>query len=180
MSSKNFDAEKSDVAKREEQILAYWQANNIFEKTLKKDSPEGEFVFYEGPPTANGKPAIHHLESRVFKDAIPRFKTMQGYHVPRKGGWDTHGLPVELEVEKDLDITTKGEIEEYGVDAFNAKCKESVWKYIDEWEKFTNRMGYWLDLDDPYVTYKPDYMESVWNRFAQADKRDLVYKDYKV
>jgi isoleucyl-tRNA synthetase len=180
MSSDNRDTEKSQVAQKEEQILAYWKENNIFEKTLEKDSPEGEFVFYEGPPTANGKPAIHHLESRVFKDAIPRYKTMQGYHVPRKGGWDTHGLPVELEVEKDLDISTKGEIEDYGVDEFNAKCKESVWKYIEEWEKFTNRMGYWLDLDDPYVTYEPDYMESVWNRFAQADKRDLLYKDYKV
>lgn len=180
MNKPDTDVEKSQPAKKEEQILAYWRENDVFEKTLDKDSPEGEFVFYEGPPTANGKPAIHHLESRVFKDAVPRFKTMQGYHVPRKGGWDTHGLPVELEVEKDLDITTKGEIEEYGVGEFNRKCKESVWKYIEEWEAFTNRMGYWLDLDDPYVTYSPEFMESVWNRFAQADNDDLVYKDYKV
>jgi isoleucyl-tRNA synthetase len=180
MNQPETEARKSQPAQKEEQILEYWHENNVFEKTLDKDSPEGEFVFYEGPPTANGQPAIHHLESRVFKDAIPRYKTMQGYHVPRKGGWDTHGLPVELEVEKDLDIDTKGEIEEYGVGEFNKKCKESVWKYIEEWEAFTKRMGYWLDLDNPYVTYEPDYMESVWNRFAQADERDLVYKDYKV
>lgn len=172
--------DKSEAAKKEEEILEFWKENNIFEKTLRKDAPEGEFVFYEGPPTANGHPGIHHLESRVFKDAIPRFKTMQGYHVPRKGGWDTHGLPVELEVEKDLGIETKDEIKEYGVGAFNEKCKESVWEYIEEWEAFTERMGYWLDLDDPYVTYSPNFMESVWNRFVQADNRDLLYKDYKV
>lgn len=180
MSDTNNNSDKSEAAKKEEEILDFWEENNIFDKTLRKDSPEGEFVFYEGPPTANGHPGIHHLESRVFKDAIPRFKTMQGYHVSRKGGWDTHGLPVELEVEKDLGIETKDEIEEYGVGEFNEKCKESVWEYIEEWEAFTERMGYWLDLDDPYVTYNPNFMESVWNRFAQADKRDLLYKDYKV
>lgn len=172
--------EKSAAAKKEEEILEFWRNNQIFEKTLQKEASKGEFVFYEGPPTANGRPGIHHLESRAFKDAIPRFKTMQGYHVARKAGWDTHGLPVELEVEKELGISTKGEIEEYGIGAFNNKCKESVWKYIDEWQEFTRRMGYWLDLDNPYVTYHPQFMESVWNRLGAAAERDLLYEDYKV
>src|ERR1700741_200754 len=121
---------KSNTAQKEEEILKFWQENQIFEKSLKKESPKGEFVFYEGPPTANGKPGIHHLEARAFKDLIPRYKTMQGYHVRRKGGWDTHGLPVELQVEKELGLKSKKEIETYGIGAFNEKCKESVWKYV--------------------------------------------------
>src|SRR3954463_3853737 len=117
---------KSDAALREEKILEFWKENDIFNKSLAKDAPKGEFVFYEGPPTANGKPGIHHLEARAFKDIIPRYKTMQGFHVRRKGGWDTHGLPVELEVEKTLGLKSKKEIEEYGVAKFNLVCKESV------------------------------------------------------
>jgi len=171
---------KSPHAEREERILAFWNDKDIFNKSLAKASPKGEFVFYEGPPTANGRPGIHHLEARAFKDAIPRFRTMRGYHVRRKGGWDTHGLPVELAVEKELGLKSKKEIESYGVEKFNEKCKESVWTYVHEWEDFTKRMGYWVDLKNPYVTYKPEYMESVWNVIKSADKKGLLYKDYKV
>jgi isoleucyl-tRNA synthetase len=172
---------KSKHAEREERILAFWKEKGIFEKTLEKNRGKGkEFIFYEGPPTANGHPGIHHLEARAFKDAIPRYKTMRGYHVRRKGGWDTHGLPVELQVEKELGLKSKKEIEKYGIGAFNEKCKESVWKYVHEWEDFTHRMGYWVDLKNPYVTYKPKYIESIWNIIATADKQDLLYKDYKV
>ncbi len=167
-------------SEREEKVLQFWKDNKIFEKSLEKPSPKGEFVFYEGPPTANGKPGIHHLEARAFKDTIPRYKTMRGYKVPRKGGWDTHGLPVELEVEKQLGLKSKKEIEEYGVAKFNEECKKSVWKYVDIWERFTDRIGYWVDLKDPYITYKNSYIESVWNVVAEADKKKLLYKDYKV
>ena len=171
---------KSEAATREEEILKFWQENNIFEKTLNKEAPNGDFVFYEGPPTANGKPGIHHLESRAFKDAIPRYKTMQGYKVDRPAGWDTHGLPVELEIEKKLGFKGKPDIEEYGIAEFNQKCRESVLEYVDLWKKFTSRIGYWLDYDNEYWTFTPDYMESVWWTFAQAEKKGLLYKDYKV
>src|ERR1700691_4730371 len=137
--------EKSEAAKREEATLAFWERAHIFEKSLAKKSPKGEFVFYEGPPTANGKPGIHHLESRAFKDAIPRFRTMQGYHVRRKAGWDTHGLPVELEVEKQIGSKNKKDIEAFGIAKFNALCKESVLKYISDWEKFSDRIAFWQD-----------------------------------
>ena len=147
---KNPPMPKSSHAEREEKIMAFWKEKGIFDKTLNKSqegkAPKGEFVFYEGPPTANGRPGIHHLEARAFKDAIPRYKTMQGFHVRRKGGWDTHGLPVEIQVEKELGFKFKKEIEEYGIAAFNEKCKESVWTYMREWELLTNRMGYWVDL----------------------------------
>ena len=177
-------ADKSPHALREEAVLASWKEKGIFEKTLNKwpagKAPKGEFVFYEGPPTANGRPGIHHLEARAFKDAIPRYKTMQGYHVRRKGGWDTHGLPVELQVEKELGLKSKKEIETYGIAAFNDRCRESVWKYVHEWEGFTGRMGYWVDLKDPYITYKPDYIEALWGIVKKVDEQELLYKDYKV
>ncbi len=171
---------KSEMALREEAILSFWQENKIFEKSLEKESPKGEFVFFEGPPTANGRPGIHHLEARSFKDAMPRYKTMRGYHVRRKAGWDTHGLPVELEVEKQLGLKSKKEIETYGIASFNEKCKESVWKYLDEWQKFTTRTGYWVDQKNPYVTYYPEYIESVWSVVKEINKKNLLYKDYKV
>jgi len=174
------DEKKSVSALREEAVLQYWKENDTFKKSLEKKSPKGEYVFYEGPPTANGKPGIHHLEARAFKDAIPRYKTMRGYHVRRKGGWDTHGLPVELQVEKKLGFSSKKEIEEYGIAKFNQQCKESVWEYTDLWEKFTERIGFWVDQKNPYVTYHNDYIESVWNVIKQADKQKLLYKDYKV
>ncbi|MBI2097543.1 MAG: class I tRNA ligase family protein [Candidatus Vogelbacteria bacterium] len=171
---------KSEIAKREEEILKFWRENKIFEKSLAKPAPRGEFVFYEGPPTANGRPGLHHLEARAFKDLIPRFKTMQGYHVRRRAGWDTHGLPVELEVEKTLGLKSKKDIEKYGLAAFNQKCRESVGQYLEEWRKFTERIGFWLDQDHPYFTYQPAYMESVWWVIKQAAERGLLYKDYKV
>jgi isoleucyl-tRNA synthetase len=171
---------KSKIAEREEEILKFWQENKIFQKSLEKPAPKGNFVFYEGPPTANGKPGIHHLEARAFKDLIPRYKTMRGYHVRRKGGWDTHGLPVELQVEKQLGLKSKKDIEEYGVEKFNKKCKESVWEYVDLWEKFTDRIGFWVDQKNPYITYKNYYIEAVWNIIKKIGEKDLLYKDYKV
>jgi isoleucyl-tRNA synthetase len=167
-------------SQREEKVLQFWKDNQIFEKSLEKKSPEGDFVFYEGPPTANGKPAIHHLEARAFKDAIPRYKTMRGFRVNRKAGWDTHGLPVEIEAEKTLGLKSKKEIEEYGVEKFNAECKSSVSKYIDEWKTFTERMGYWVNFDDAYFTYHNSYIESVWGIIGQTEKKKLLYKDYRV
>ena len=171
---------KSESALREEKILEFWRENKIFEKSMTEREGGKEFVFYEGPPTANGKPGIHHLEARAFKDAIPRYKTMRGFHVRRKGGWDTHGLPVELQVEKALGLNSKKAIEEYGIAKFNEKCKESVWEYTDLWEKFTDRIGYWVDQKNPYVTYDNNYIESVWNVVKKVEEQDLLYKDYKV
>lgn len=173
-------SEKSKIADREEKIIEFWKKNKIFEKSVEKDAPKGNFVFYEGPPTANGKPGIHHLEARAFKDIIPRFKTMQGYRVPRKGGWDTHGLPVELQVEKSLDLKSKKDIEEYGIAEFNKKCRESVWAHVDLWEKFTERIGYWVDQKNPYVTYHNSYIETLWQIFKRVNDKKLLYKDYKV
>ncbi len=172
--------EKSQIAKREEEILEFWKAEGIFEKSLGKKSPKGDFVFYEGPPTANGRPGIHHLEARAFKDIIPRYKTMKGFHVRRKGGWDTHGLPVELQVEKQLGLKSKKEIENYGVAEFNKKCRESVWEYLDIWNKFTERIGFWVDQKNPYITYKNSYIEAVWNILKKVNEDKLLYKDYKV
>lgn len=171
---------KSDAAKREERILAWWKENQIFERSVEKPSPAGEFVFYEGPPTANGRPGIHHLESRSFKDAIPRYKTMRGYRVPRRAGWDTHGLPVELEVEKELGFSGKPDIEKYGVAAFNKKCRESVLKYIDEWSRFTERIGYWTDQGKAYFTFNAPYMESLFSIVKKVHEDGRMYKDYKV
>jgi isoleucyl-tRNA synthetase len=167
-------------SQREEKVLKFWKENKVFEKALEKNSPKGDFVFYEGPPTANGKPGIHHLEARAFKDAIPRYKTMKGFHVARKAGWDTHGLPVEIETEKKLGLKSKREIEEYGVAKFNEECRKSVWTYVDLWEKFTDRIGYWVDLKHPYITYENSYIESVWNIIGEVEKKGLLYKDYKV
>ncbi|MEK7219270.1 MAG: class I tRNA ligase family protein, partial [Patescibacteria group bacterium] len=174
------EAKKSETALREEAILEFWQENKIFEKSLEQSEGQKEFIFYEGPPTANGQPGIHHLEARAFKDAIPRYKTMRGFHVRRKGGWDTHGLPVELQVEKKLGLNSKKAIEEYGIEKFNQQCKESVWEYLDIWNKFTTRIGYWVDQEHPYVTYENEYIESVWNIVKKINEQKLLYKDYKV
>jgi isoleucyl-tRNA synthetase len=171
---------KSEAALREEKVLEFWRANKIFEKSLEQTKKGKEFVYYDGPVTANSKPVLHTMVPFSFKDTIPRYRTMQGYHVRRKGGWDTHGLPVELQIEKKLDLKSKKEIEEYGIEAFNKLCKESVWEYIGLWKDFTSRMGYWADQENPYVTYHNDYIESVWNIVAEADKQKLLYKDYKV
>lgn len=172
--------EKSEAAKREEDILAFWKERGIFEKSLSKPAPKGDFIFYEGPPTANGRPGVHHLESRSFKDAIPRYKTMRGYRVPRRAGWDTHGLPVELEVEKELGFSGKKDIEAYGVAAFNKKCRESVFKYIGEWERFSSRAGYWVDQAKAYFTFDPAFMESVFALVKKISDDGRLYQDYKV
>lgn len=172
--------EQSELVQREEEILAFWDEKQIFQKTLTKAAPKGEFVFYEGPPTANGRPGVHHMESRSFKDALPRYKTMRGYRVPRRAGWDTHGLPVELEVEKQLGFSGKQEIERYGIAAFNKKCRESVMTYINEWSAFTKRIGYWVDQDKAYFTFNAPFMESVWNIVKTVSDDGRLYKDYKV
>ena len=164
----------------EEAILQDWKKAKIFEQTLRKPATRGNFVFYDGPPTANGMPHIGHVETRAFKDIIPRFKTMQGFRVERKAGWDTQGLPVELEVEKQLGLSGKKDIEAYGIEAFNAKAKESVWKYKDLWEKMTERVGFWLDTDHPYITYEPEYIETLWWIFRQVWDKQLLVQDYKV
>ncbi len=164
----------------EDKILDFWKENNIFHKSLTKDAPEGRFVFFEGPPTANGKPGIHHVLARAFKDLIPRYKTMRGFRVERKAGWDTQGLPVELQVEKELKFKGKPDIEKFGVAEFNAKCREDVWKYKADWEKLTERMGFWLDLEHPYVTYENYYIESLWWIFKKVWEEGLLYQDYKV
>lgn len=166
--------------KLEEKILKFWQENKIFEKSLKRDKKLKNFVFYEGPPTANGRPGIHHVEARTFKDVICRFKTMQGFLVERKAGWDTHGLPVELEVEKTLGLKSKKEIEEYGIGKFNQKCKESVWKYKADWERMTERIAFWLDLKNPYITYQTSYIETVWWILKKIFQKGLLYQGYKV
>ncbi|PIR83099.1 isoleucine--tRNA ligase [Candidatus Kaiserbacteria bacterium CG10_big_fil_rev_8_21_14_0_10_56_12] len=172
--------EKSDAAKREEAVLAFWEREHIFEQSLAKKSPKGKFVFYEGPPTANGMPGIHHLEARAFKDAIPRYKTMRGYRVNRRAGWDTHGLPVELQVEKELGFSGKPDIEKYGVAAFNKKCRESVFKYIDHWARFTKRIGYWVDDAKAYFTFDSAYMEALWRVFAETERDGRLYRDYRI
>src|SRR5690606_889519 len=164
MSSQRFKEVNPRVnfAEQEQEILSFWEQEQIFAKSLKQREGADRFVFFEGPPTANGRPGIHHALGRYLKDTFPRFKSMQGYLVERKGGWDTHGLPVEIGVEKALGFSGKADIEKYGVAEFNAKAKASVWEYKDVWEKFTQRMGYWIDLDDPYITYDPKYIESIW------------------
>ena len=164
----------------EQKVLKFWQENDVFHKTLNKPATKGNFTFYEGPPTANGKPGVHHVLARAFKDLIPRYKTMQGYHVDRKAGWDTHGLPVELQVEKELKISGKPDIEKYGIEAFNKKCKESVWQFTSDWEKLTERIGYWVDMSNPYVTYSSEYVESLWWVFKKIYDRGYLYKGHKV
>lgn len=171
---------KSAIAEQEEKIIEFWNKENIFQKSLEKESPKGEFVFYEGPPTANGKPGIHHVEARAFKDLIPRYKTMKGYRVFRKAGWDTHGLPVEIEVEKKLKLQGKKDVENYGIEKFNKQCKESVWEYKKDWEKMTERIAFWVDMENPYVTYDKNYIESLWWIIKQAHEKNILYKGYKV
>ena len=169
-----------NFVEREKEVLEFWKQNDIFEKSVKKNEGKPEFSFYDGPPTANGKPHIGHILTRVMKDIVPRYKTMKGYHVLRKAGWDTHGLPVELEVEKLLGIDGKQEIEKYGIEPFIKKCKESVFKYTDEWQKMSDRIGYWADMQNPYITYDDNYIESVWWAIRQMADKGLLYKGYKI
>ncbi len=172
--------EDFNYPRMEKRILSFWKEHKIFEKSIqiRKDAPK--FVFYEGPPTANGKPGVHHVISRTIKDLICRYKTMRGYRVDRKAGWDTHGLPVEIEVEKELGLKSKEEVEKYGIANFNAKCKESVLRYLKDWDELTERIGYWLDLKDAYITYTNEYIESVWWILSEYHKKGLIYKGHKI
>jgi len=169
-----------DFPREEREIFRFWKERGIFEKTLAKPSPRGTFVFYEGPPTANGLPHNGHVLTRVIKDVFPRYKTMRGWNVPRKAGWDTHGLPVEVEVEKELRIHGKAAIEAYGVEPFIKKCIESVFRYTKEWEELTERVAFWVDLADAYVTYHRSYVESVWWALAELHRKGLLYQGHKV
>ncbi len=169
-----------DLVKEEEEVLKFWKEKNIFQKSLKQSEKSPRFVFYEGPPTANGEPGIHHIVARALKDIICRYKTMKGFYVLRKAGWDTHGLPVEIQVEKELSLKDKKEIENYGILEFNRKCKESVWRYKKNWEKLTERIGYWIDMEKPYITYENEYIESLWWILKQIWQKGLLFKDYKI
>lgn len=164
----------------EEKVLKFWKENDIFKKSLKNREGQKPFRFFEGPPTANGRPGMHHVLGRAFKDVILRYKTMRGYYVPRRAGWDTHGLPVEIEVEKELGIKNKGEIEKFGIAEFNTRAKASVWKYKSEWEKLTERVGFWLDFDNPYITYDKNYIESLWWVLARIAEKGFLKKLYKI
>lgn len=169
-----------DFPAMEEGILNFWRKNSIFAKSLSAREGGPEYVFFEGPPTANGKPGSHHVLSRIFKDIFPRYRTMCGYHVPRKAGWDTHGLPVELEVEKQLGISGKQDIEKVGIARFNQLCRESIYRYLEDWEKLTERIGFWIDTGDAYYTLQNTYIESVWWILKEIWKKDLLFHDYKV
>ena len=169
-----------NFAKREEEVLRFWHEEDIFKKTVALRKGAEPFTFYDGPPTANGKPHIGHVQTRAIKDIIPRYRTMKGYDVLRKAGWDTHGLPVELEVEKQLNLDGKPQIERYGIEPFIKECKKSVWKYKTEWEQMSERVGFWADMEDPYVTYEDNYIESEWWSLKQIYEKGLLYKGHKI
>jgi isoleucyl-tRNA synthetase len=171
---------KVDFPRLEERILEFWREARVFERSVELRAGAPEWVFYEGPPTANGRPGIHHVEARVFKDIYPRYKAMRGFFVPRKGGWDCHGIPVELEVEKKIGTKTKRDIEAFGVEKFNALCRQSVREYVEEWNRLTERIAFWIDLDEAYWTMDPDYMQSVWWALKELHGRGLLYQDDKV
>ncbi|WP_018657247.1 isoleucine--tRNA ligase [Actinomadura flavalba] len=169
-----------DLPALERDMLRRWQDGQVFERSLERTADGTPWIFYEGPPTANGMPGVHHVEARVFKDVFPRFKTMQGFHVPRKAGWDCHGLPVEVAVEKELGLTGKKDIEEYGVAAFNDRCRESVQRHVDAFEEMTDRMGYWVDKESAYWTMNPDYVESVWWSLKVVFDKGLLFRDFRI
>ncbi|QHY95031.1 Isoleucine--tRNA ligase [Streptomyces sp. S4.7] len=169
-----------DLPALEHAVLAFWRENKVFDKTLAQSEGRPEWVFYEGPPTANGMPGAHHIEARVFKDVFPRFRTMRGYHVARKAGWDCHGLPVEIAVEKELGFTGKQDIEKYGIAEFNERCRESVTRHTGAFSELTTRMGYWVDLDDAYQTMNPEYIESVWWSLKEIFNKGLLVQDHRV
>ena len=171
---------KQSFPELEERVLGRWRDGDVFERSLANREGAEVWSFYEGPPTANGRPGSHHVLARAFKDVYPRYKTMCGYRVPRKAGWDCHGLPVELEVEKQLGIASKQEIEEFGIAEFNQRCRESVFEYVEEWNRLTERIGFWIDLDNPYVTLENDYIESVWWSLRKLWDDDRLYEGHKV
>src|SRR4051794_9571972 len=171
---------KQSFPELEERVLARWREEGVFERSLAQREGAPVWSFYEGPPTANGRPGSHHVLARVFKDVYPRYKTMCGFRVPRKAGWDCHGLPVELEVEKQLGISSKQEIEELGIAEFNQRCRTSVFEYVEEWNRLTERIGFWIDLDDPYVPLEDDYIESVWWSLRRLWDDGRLYEGHKV
>jgi isoleucyl-tRNA synthetase len=171
---------RQDLPALELRVLQRWRERDVFAKSLQARASAEPWVFYEGPPTANGPPGSHHVLSRVFKDIYPRFKTMCGYRVERKGGWDCHGLPVEIAVEQELGIHSKAEVERYGIKEFNERCRASVFAYVQEWNRLTERIGFWLDLDHPYRTLDESYIESVWWALAEIHARGLLYEGNKV
>ncbi|MFQ5925657.1 MAG: isoleucine--tRNA ligase, partial [Dehalococcoidia bacterium] len=173
-------ASKISFPELEKRILALWKEKRIFEKSVHGREEAPLFVLYDGPPTANASPGVHHVLSRVFKDVIPRYKTMKGYCAPRKAGWDTHGLPVELEVERELGFSSKADIEAYGVSQFNARCRESVFRYLKEWEELTERIGFWIDMEHPYITLENGYIESCWWVIKELWNKGLIYQGYRV
>lgn len=174
------ELKRIDHPQLEEEYLAHWASENLFEQSISTREGAPTFTFYEGPPTANGRPGIHHVMSRTIKDLFCRYKTMQGFRVERKAGWDTHGLPVEIEVEKALGLEGRHQVEAYGVEAYNAACRASVLKYTDLWDTLTTRMGYWVDLENPYITFKNSYIESVWWLIKQMDAKALLYRGFKI
>ncbi|TAJ13692.1 isoleucine--tRNA ligase, partial [Patescibacteria group bacterium] len=171
--------EKSESAKRESEVLNFWSANNIFQKALSKDAPKGEFVFYDGPPFATGLPHYGHILAGTIKDSIPRYKTMRGYHVPRRWGWDCHGLPLENQIEKELGLATKRDIETLGVSTFNEAARKAVLRYSKDWKAIIPRFGRWVDMDDDYRTMDASYTESVWWAFKDLHTKGLVYEGFK-
>ncbi|HKG16819.1 MAG TPA: class I tRNA ligase family protein, partial [Solirubrobacteraceae bacterium] len=172
--------QKPSFPRLEEEVLGRWREHDVFHESVRRREGAPDWVFYEGPPTANGRPGSHHVLSRVFKDLYPRYRTMRGYRVERKGGWDCHGLPVEIEVEKQLGIASKDEIERYGIAEFNARCRESVFEFLEDWNRLTERIGFWIDLDDAYRTLDRDYIESVWWALRQIWDRGLLSEGHKV
>src|SRR6476469_9377319 len=164
----------------EQEVLRRWRERDVFPESMRRRKGAEQYVFYEGPPTANGRPGVHHVLARVFKDIYPRYKTMRGYQVERKGGWDTHGLPVEIAVQQQLGIENKQEIEAFGIAEFNQRCRESVFEYLEDWNALTERIGFWIDLDDAYRTLDPTYIESVWWALRQLHDKELLYEGYKV
>ena len=171
---------KLNVTLMEEGVQRFWKSHDIFHQSMRQREGGPEYVFFEGPPTANGRPGVHHVLARAFKDIFPRYKTMRGFHVSRRGGWDTHGLPVEIEVEKKLHFTNKQQIEDYGIARFNELCRESAFTYIQEWERLTDRIGYWVDLESAYITYKNEYIETVWWILKNFWDKNLLYQGFKV
>ena len=169
-----------DLVAMEHDVIDLWREHNIFERSLASTADGPRWVFYEGPPTANGKPGTHHIEARVFKDIFPRFKTMKGWHVPRKAGWDCHGLPVELAIEKKLGFSGKTDIERHGVAAFNAECRQSVLEHVAEFAELTQRLGYWVDMDSAYFTMAPEYVDSVWWSLQRIFEKGLLVQDHRV
>ena len=168
------------VPELEKSWLELWKRERVFERSVEQAEGRPSFVFYEGPPTTNGQPHPGHVLTRAIKDVFLRYRTMCGFYVPRRAGWDTHGLPVEVEVEKELGIHGREEIERYGVEAFTRRCVDSVFRYIDDWRRMTERIGCWIDMDDAYVTFHESYVESVWWALARFYKQGLLYQDYKV